>query len=65
MAWITMYETDALTLVVDDEKQTAMLEVNSGGYRPRYITLHWNEQELAEVIKALQSAHQSLTRTSS
>ncbi|NOU93591.1 hypothetical protein GC093_10210 [Paenibacillus sp. LMG 31456] len=61
MTWITMYESDALTLVVDDEKQTAMLEVSSGGYRSRYITLHWNKQELAEVIKALQLAHQTLT----
>jgi hypothetical protein len=38
VAWITVYESDYLTLVVDDEKKTAMLEVSSGGYRPRYIT---------------------------
>jgi hypothetical protein len=62
MAWITMYENEEMTLVVDDEKQTAMLEVNSGGYRPRYITLHWNEQQLSEVIGALQTARQALVK---
>jgi hypothetical protein len=60
MAWKLIYESDHLQLILDDEKQTAMVEISSGGYRPRYITLHWNEQELEEVIKALQSAHQGL-----
>jgi hypothetical protein len=64
MAWKPIYDSEQLSLIVDDEKQVAMLEVSSGGYVPRYVTLHWNEQELAEVIQALQNAQQQLKGTS-
>lgn len=60
MAWKPIYDSEQLSLIVDDNKQTAMLEVNSGGYVPHYITLHWNERELAEIIQALQYAQQEL-----
>ncbi|NHN32387.1 hypothetical protein [Paenibacillus agricola] len=60
MAWKPIYDSEQLSLIADDELKVAMLEVSSGGYVPRYVTLHWNEQELAEVIQALQSAQQLL-----
>jgi hypothetical protein len=60
MVWKPVYDSEQLSLIVDDEKHIAMLEISSGGYVPRYITLHWNEQELAEVIQALQNAQQLL-----
>ncbi|MCU6796076.1 hypothetical protein OB236_28545 [Paenibacillus sp. WQ 127069] len=60
MTWKPIYDSEQLSLIVDDVKQVAMLEVNSGGYVPHYITFHWNEQELAEIIQALQNAHQEL-----
>jgi len=64
MAWKAIYDSEQLSLIVDDEKQVAMLEVSSGGYVPRYVTLHWNEQELAEIIQALINAQQQLKGTS-
>jgi hypothetical protein len=60
MAWKPIYDSEQLSLIVDDDKQVAMLEVSSGGYVPRYVTLHWNEQQLSEVIQALQKAQQQL-----
>jgi hypothetical protein len=60
MTWKPIYDSEQLSLIVDDVKQVAMLEVNSGGYVPHYITFHWNEQELAEIIQALQNAQQEL-----
>ncbi|SFM02593.1 hypothetical protein SAMN03159341_11477 [Paenibacillus sp. 1_12] len=60
MAWKPIYESEQLSLIVDDDKQVAMLEVSSGGFVPSYITFHWSEQELAEIIQALQNAQQEL-----
>lgn len=67
MAWKPIFENEHISLIVDEEKQSAMFEVNSGGYTPRYVTLHWNEQELSELIQVLQAAQSSLkaARTSS
>jgi hypothetical protein len=63
VAWKPIYENEQVSLIVDEDKQNLMFEVNSGGYTPRYVTLHWNESELAELIQALQNAQQSLKGT--
>ncbi|MEK8131184.1 hypothetical protein WMW72_25080 [Paenibacillus filicis] len=60
MAWKTIYESEQLTLVVDQEKHTVMAETSSGGYRPRYVTLHWSPEQLDTVIEALQAARSEL-----
>ncbi|MED4604359.1 hypothetical protein P9314_27395 [Paenibacillus validus] len=60
MAWKTIFESEQLTLVVDQEKSSVMLETSSGGYRPRYVTLHWTPKELDTVIEALHKAKREL-----
>ncbi|SDD78110.1 hypothetical protein SAMN02799630_04023 [Paenibacillus sp. UNCCL117] len=60
MAWKTVYETEHVTLVVDQEKSLVMMETSSGGYRPRYVTLHWSPEQLDAMIDALQLARREL-----
>ncbi|TBL68287.1 hypothetical protein [Paenibacillus thalictri] len=62
MAWKTIYENDHIHLVADEEQQQAMLEVSSGGYRPRYVTLQLPVAELDQLIAALQLAKQELLK---
>jgi hypothetical protein len=57
MAWERLLAKDQLELIADTEKGTLMLETSSGGAIPRYVTVHiQNEQELDELIGALQKA---------
>jgi hypothetical protein len=57
MAWERLLEKNQLEIIIDMDKGTLMLETSSGGAVPRYITVHiQNEQELNELIAALQKA---------
>jgi hypothetical protein len=57
VAWERLLEKDQLEIIVDTDKGTLMLETSSGGAVPRYVTVHiQNEQELDELIRALQKA---------
>ncbi|QGQ94431.1 hypothetical protein EHS13_05690 [Paenibacillus psychroresistens] len=57
MAWERLLEKDQLEIIMDTDKGTVMLETSSGGAVPRYVTIHiQNEQELDEIIAALQKA---------
>jgi hypothetical protein len=60
MAWKSIFENEQLTVVVDDEKQNIMVEMSSGGYRPRFVTAHWSIEETQAVIEALEKAVASL-----
>jgi hypothetical protein len=57
MAWEQLLTKDQLEIIVDTDKGTLMMETSSGGAVPRYVTVHiQNEQELDEIIAALQKA---------
>jgi hypothetical protein len=57
MAWERLLAKDQLEIIVDTDKGTLMMETSSGGAVPRYVTVHiQNEQELDELIAALQKA---------
>jgi hypothetical protein len=57
MAWEQLLTKDQLEIIVDTDKGTLMMETSSGGAVPRYVTVHiQNEQELDELITALQKA---------
>jgi hypothetical protein len=57
MAWEQLLTKDQLEIIVDTDKGTLMMETSSGGAVPRYVTVHiQNEQELDELIAALQKA---------
>jgi hypothetical protein len=56
MAWQTIFDNDQISLAADSEHKRALLELSSGGYRPRYVTLQMSSAELDELIAALQQA---------
>jgi hypothetical protein len=57
MGWERLLAKDQLEIIVDTDKGTLMMETSSGGAVPRYVTVHiQNEQELDELIAALQKA---------
>jgi HKD family nuclease len=57
MAWERLLAKDQLEIIVDTDKGTLMMETSSGGAVPKYVTVHiQNEQELDELIAALQKA---------
>jgi hypothetical protein len=60
MAWNTILQKDQLSIVIDDEHNRVLFETSSGGYRPRYVTLHLNHDELDELISSLQQAKDEL-----
>jgi hypothetical protein len=62
MAWERLLEKDQLEIIIDTDKGTLMLETSSGGAVPRYVTVHiQNEQELNEILDALQKAKTIMT----
>lgn len=54
MAWINMLERDQLSVKLDDKDEMALLEVNDGGISPNYVTIRLDENEIDELIEALQ-----------
>jgi len=62
MAWERLLEKDQLEIIIDTDKGTLMLETSSGGAVPRYVTVHiQNEQELDDILHALQRAKEIMT----
>jgi hypothetical protein len=61
MAWERLFESHQLEITVDTAKGHVMLETSSGGAVPRYVTIHiQNEQEIEELIIALQKAKEAM-----
>lgn len=56
MAWQTIVNKEQLSIVYDDERNHVLLEVNSGGYQPKFVTLHLNKELLNELIQDLNKA---------
>lgn len=61
MGLINLFQDDQVSIVADDEKKNIMLELNSSGYRPRYVTLHLsNKEEIDNLIETLLKAKEYL-----
>ncbi|MBP1962452.1 hypothetical protein [Paenibacillus aceris] len=60
MAWINMLEREQLTVKLDNKDEMALLEVNDGGISPNYVTIRLNENEIDELIEALQRIKQAI-----
>ncbi|MFD2614299.1 hypothetical protein [Paenibacillus gansuensis] len=60
MVWTTILNNEHLIITADKEQGIIMIETSSGGYRPKYVTLHLNEAEIDEMMSALSAAKQHL-----
>lgn len=61
MSLISLFQDDQIAIIADDEKRSVMLELNSSGYRPRYVTVHLNsDEEIDKLIEALSRAREYL-----
>ncbi|CAN7328315.1 hypothetical protein [Paenibacillus sp. LjRoot56] len=60
MAWVQILDKDHLSVKLDDQDDSALIEVNDGGISPNYVTIRLNEQEVDELIEALQRIKQSM-----
>ncbi|MCX7710252.1 MAG: hypothetical protein N2484_10445 [Clostridia bacterium] len=60
MGWITVLEKDQIEIRYDDEKKNVILEVNSGGFSSKYVTLYMNEEEFQEVLLAFEKVNEKL-----
>jgi len=61
MPLISILQDEQITVVADDEKKNILLELNSSGYRPRFVTVHLtNKDEIDRIIDALQKAREYL-----
>lgn len=57
MALVSILQDDQISIVADEEKRSVLLELNSSGYRPRYVTVHLqSREEIDRLIDALVSA---------
>ncbi|MCD1259325.1 hypothetical protein B5M42_010805 [Paenibacillus athensensis] len=60
MVWKSVLERDHFTVKLDEKDRTALLEVNDGGIAPAYVTVRLQEQEIDELIDALQQVRNAL-----
>jgi hypothetical protein len=49
-------EGEEWSVTINERSKQVMLELSSGGYRSRYVTVHMNHEELERIITALQQA---------
>lgn len=64
MGWKTLFQNEHMSLVLDTNHNHCMMEVSSGGYQPRYVTLHLNGEDLSQLIDELQKAKEQLINLS-
>ncbi|MNH94867.1 hypothetical protein D3C73_474950 [compost metagenome] len=60
MAWETVLDQEQLTVKLDSMDRTALIEVNDGGISPNYVTIRLQDQEIGELIAALEKIRQTL-----
>ena len=60
MAWTTLYETDRMDIRLDRGAKQVLMEFNSGGLVPSYVTLHLNPDEVEALEQVLRQARQLL-----
>jgi hypothetical protein len=60
MAWVNMLDREQLSVKLDDKDETALLEINDGGITPTYVTIRLHENEIDELIEALQRIKQAI-----
>lgn len=61
MAWKTILNKEQVSIVYDDERNHVLLELNSGGLRPKFVTLHLDQAGIDEFIEHLQLAKKEIT----
>jgi len=54
MKWQTLLDMPQLSLRLDKEDGSLLLEVNDGGMNPGYVTCRLQHDEVMELIKGLQ-----------
>ncbi|KRF21554.1 hypothetical protein [Paenibacillus sp. Soil787] len=60
MAWIQVLDKQHLSVKFDDQDEMALLEINDGGISPNYVTIRLNENEIDDLIEALQRIKQAI-----
>lgn len=57
MSLIPLLQHEQIAVIADNERKNVMLELNSSGYRPRFVTVHLKtEAEIDELMEALSKA---------
>ncbi|MFD0697349.1 hypothetical protein ACFQZT_25060 [Paenibacillus sp. GCM10027628] len=62
MTWHNVLDTEQLTMKLDDQDASALLEINDGGIAPNYVTIRLREPEIDELIAALQQIKQMIQK---
>ncbi|WP_127583387.1 hypothetical protein [Paenibacillus koleovorans] len=56
MSLQSIYYDDNINVTVNEQSKQVMLELNSGGLRANYVTVHMGKAETERLIEALQAA---------
>ncbi|MEW9699729.1 hypothetical protein [Paenibacillus sp. SI8] len=62
MVWHDVLDKDHLSVKLDDQDQTALLEINDGGISPNYVTIRLDEAGIDELIGALQFIRKAIRK---
>jgi hypothetical protein len=60
VAWEHVLDKEQLTVKLDRSDRTAIIEINDGGIAPNYVTIRLDEQEIGELVAALEGIQISL-----
>ena len=53
MKWVTLYEEDQISIRMDEEDSSLILEVNDGGFAPDYVTVRLDRSNARMLLAAL------------
>lgn len=53
MSWINVLDKDQLSIRVDEKNKEVIIETNSEGPIPKYVTLYLNQFEFEELLETL------------
>lgn len=53
MQWKTLFEEESITVRMDQEDGSLVLETNDGGFSPSYVTVRLNRSDARRLLQAL------------
>jgi len=53
LGWTTIYEEDRISIRMEEEDGSLILEVNDGGFAPDYVTVRLDRRHARKLLDAL------------
>lgn len=62
MKWVTLFDHELMSIRLDQEDNSLLLEVNDGGISPEYVTVRLGMEEVSRLENVLKNYRNRISR---